>query len=202
MAKPDKRICVARIGAAHGVRGEVRLWTFTEDPLSVSRLGTLQTQDGRRTIEIVATRPAKGHLVARLAGVDDRQAAEALTNVNLYVAREQLPPTEDGETFYLADLIGLAAVTQSGEAAGSVTDVLDFGAGNILEITPPDGAPFLLAFSKAAVPAVDIAGGRIVIDPPAEVEARPDDPDEDASAEPATSGSPPVNADDKGNSGA
>lgn len=179
MAKPDKRICVARIGAAHGVRGEVRLWTFTEDPLSVSRLGTLQTQDGRRHIEIVATRPAKGHLVARLAGVDDRQTAEALTNVNLYVAREQLPPTEDGDTFYQADLIGLTAVTLSGAAAGIVTDVLDFGAGDILEITPTDGAPFLLAFSKAAVPEIDIAGGRIVIDPPVEVEARPDDAGED-----------------------
>src|ERR1043165_10175666 len=100
------RICIAQIGAAHGVRGEVRLKPFTEDPLAVTRYGALESEDGKRRFEIESVRPAKDMLVARLKGVADRNAAEALKNIRLYVAREKLPKPEADE-FYHADLVGL-----------------------------------------------------------------------------------------------
>src|SRR3954454_13242714 len=112
------RVCVAQIGAAHGVRGEVRLKAFTEDPLSVARYGPLESEDGKQRFEIEAVRPAKDMLVARLKGISDRDAAEALTNVRLYVPREKLPKAADDE-FYHTDLVGLAAVTSKGEAVGT-----------------------------------------------------------------------------------
>jgi 16S rRNA processing protein RimM len=159
------RVCIAQIGAAHGVRGEVRLKAFTEDPLSVTDYGPLEAENGRR-IEIEAVRPAKDMLVARLKGVADRSAAAALTNLRLYVARERLPPPADDE-FYYADLIGLAAVTGQGAPFGTVKAVHNFGAGDLLEIEPAaGGATVMLPFSETTVPAVDIAGGRIVVVPP------------------------------------
>ena len=162
------RVCIAQIGAAHGVRGEVRLKPFTEDPLGVTRYGALESEDGRRRFEIESVRPAKDMLVARLKGVTDRNAAEALTNLRLYVARERLPQPDDDE-FYHADLIGLAAVTAEGTAYGTVKAVHNFGAGDLLEIEPAaGGATVMLPFSEATVPAIDIAGGRIVVAPPAE----------------------------------
>src|SRR6185503_9263412 len=104
------RIVVAQIGAAHGTRGEVRLFSFTGDPMAVADYGPLETEDGSRSFEIEAVRPAKDHLVARLRGVHDRNAAERLTNLRLFVSRERLPPPGADE-FYHADLIGLTAVT-------------------------------------------------------------------------------------------
>lgn len=163
------RVCVARIGAAHGVRGEVRLWTFTADPMGVTQYGPLETEDGARSFEITALRPAKGHLVARLRGVDDRDAAERLTNVKLFVPRGRLPAPQDDE-FYHADLIGLAAVDKDGKQIGTVTAVHNFGAGDILEIQPPAGAAMLLPFTETAVPAVDIKGGRVLVVLPEEKE--------------------------------
>jgi 16S rRNA processing protein RimM len=160
------RVCVARIGAAHGVRGEVRLWTFTEDPMAVRRYGPLEAEDGSRVFEITALRPAKDHLVARLRGIDDRNAAERLTNIKLFVPRERLPAPDDDDTFYYADLVGLAAVGADGTDFGTVLAVHDFGAGTLLEIQPKTGAAMLLPFTQAAVPTVDVAGGRIVIAPP------------------------------------
>ena len=114
------RICVAQIGAAHGIRGEVRLRSFTQDPAAVTSYGTLESEDGTRHFEIETLRPAKDHFVARLAGVSDRGAAEKLTNLKLYVPRGRLPPTEDDNTFYHSDLIGLEAVTPDGAALGTV----------------------------------------------------------------------------------
>ena len=159
------RVCIAQIGAAHGVRGEVRLKPFTEDPLAVAANGALQTEDGGR-VEIEAVRPAKDMLVARLKGVSDRNAAEALRNVRLYVAREKLPPPEDDE-FYYADLVGLMAVRADGEALGTVKAVHNFGAGDLLEIEPvAGGATMMLPFTETTVPSVDVAEGRIVVEPP------------------------------------
>jgi 16S rRNA processing protein RimM len=159
------RVLVAQIGAAHGVRGEVRLKTFTEDPLGVTRYGALETEDGARQFEIEAVRPAKDMLVVRLKGVTDRNAAERLTNLRLYVARDRLPPPTQDE-FYHADLVGLAAVTPDGSAFGTVKAVHNFGAGDLLEIEPAGGgATLMLPFTETAVPAVDIAGGRIVVEP-------------------------------------
>ena len=160
------RVCIAQIGAAHGVRGEVRLRAFTEDPLSVTRYGALESEDGGRRFEIEAVRPAKDMLVARLKGITDRDAAETLKNVRLYVAREKLPPPAHDE-FYHADLIGLAAATPNGEPLGTVKAVHNFGAGDLIEIEPAaGGATMLLPFTEATVPEVDIAGRKIVVEPP------------------------------------
>jgi 16S rRNA processing protein RimM len=159
------RVCIAQIGAAHGVRGEVRLKAFTQDPLGVTRYGPLETEDGRR-VEIEAARPAKDVLVARLKGVADRTAAEALKNMRLYVARETLLQPADDE-FYHADLVGLAAVKVNGESIGTVKAVHNFGAGDLLEIAPATGgATIMLPFTELTVPTVDIAGRRIVVEPP------------------------------------
>jgi 16S rRNA processing protein RimM len=162
------RVLIAQIGAAHGVRGEVRLKAFTEDPMSVARYGALETEDGQRRFEIEAARPAKDVLVVRLKGVADRNAAEALTNTRLYVSRDKLPAPADDE-FYIADLVGLAAQTPDGATFGTVKAVHNFGAGDVLEIEPAAGGnTLLLPFSEATVPAVDIAAKTIVVAPPVE----------------------------------
>jgi 16S rRNA processing protein RimM len=171
MAAP---VCVARIGAPHGVRGAVKLWTFTEDPLAVKRYGPLASKDGARRFEVTHVREARGHLVATLKGIDSREDAERLNGIELYVAREKLPATEADE-YYHADLIGLAAVNAANEPIGRVTAIHNFGAGDIIEIAPPSGPTMLLPFTNAVVPVVDIAGGQVVIELPAEVEG--DTPD-------------------------
>lgn len=161
-----ERICVARIGAAHGLRGEVRLNSFTAEPMAVTRYGVLSNTDGTRAFEIESCRPAKGVLIARFKGVADRTAAEALCNVDLYVPRDRLPPPAADE-FYHADLIGLAAVGRDGAAIGTIVAVHDFGAGDIVEIAPIAGGPTLmLPFTDAVVPEIDIAAGRVVVLPP------------------------------------
>ena len=169
-----QKICVAKIGAAHGVHGAVRLWTFTEDPFAIKRYGPLSTRDGTRRFEIASAREAKGHLVATLKGVTTRDEAERLNGLELYVAREKLPATDEGE-YYHADLIGLAAVTEAGEPVGRVIAIHNFGAGDIIEIAPPQGVTMLLPFTNAVVPTVDVAGGRVVIAPPGEIVG--DEPD-------------------------
>ncbi|MEH2481420.1 16S rRNA processing protein RimM [Nitrobacteraceae bacterium AZCC 2146] len=167
------QICVARIGAPHGVRGAVKLWTFTEDPFAVLDYGPLVTKDGVRTFEVADAREAKGHLVATLKGVASREDAERLTGVELYVSRDKLPETDDDE-YYHADLIGLAAVDAAGAPIGRVIAIHNFGAGDIIEIAPPDGPTLLLPFTNAVVPTVDIKAGRVVIEMPGEIEG--DDP--------------------------
>jgi 16S rRNA processing protein RimM len=168
-----ERVRVARIGAAHGLRGEVKLWPFTLDPLAVASYGPLETEDGARRFVVESLRAGKDHLVARLAGIDSREAAEELRNVDLFVARERLPAIEEPDTFYHADLIGLAAVTAEGTAIGTVTAVHNFGAGDIVEIAPAaGGAALMLSFTEAAVPEVDLKARRIVVVPPPETEAR------------------------------
>jgi 16S rRNA processing protein RimM len=168
------KICVARIGAAHGVHGAVRLWTFTEDPFAVKRYGPLSTADGTRRFEIASARGARGHLVATLKGVTTREEAERLKGLELYVARDKPPATGEGE-YYHADLIGLAAVTEAGEPIGRVIAIHNFGAGDIIEIAPAQGATMLLPFTNTVVPTVDVAGGRVVIALPGEIEG--DEPD-------------------------
>ena len=167
------RVCVARIGAAHGVRGAVKLWTFTEDPFAVTRYGPLSTGDGARSFEVAHAREANGFLVATLEGVATRNDAERLNGVELYIAREKLPATEDDE-YYHADLIGLAAETTAGEQLGKVIAIHNFGAGDIIEIAPPTGSTMLLPFSNEVVPTVDLKAGRVLIELPEEIEG--DDP--------------------------
>jgi 16S rRNA processing protein RimM len=159
------RVLVAQIGAAHGLRGEVRLRSFTAEPMAVKGYGKLESEDGTQTFEIEALRPAKDILIARFAGVADRNAAERLCNLRLYVPRGRLPPPEDDE-FYYADLIGLAAVAPDGRDVGTVVALQNFGAGDLIEVKLVGGATVLLPFTKAVVPEIDVARGRIVIDPP------------------------------------
>jgi 16S rRNA processing protein RimM len=166
MAAP---ICIARIGAAHGVRGAVKLWTFTEDPFAVKAYGPLLTKDGARSFEVATAREAKGHLVATLKGIATREEAERLNGIELYIAREKLPATDENE-YYHADLIGLNAVNAADEPIGRVLAIHNFGAGDIMEIAPPQGATLLLPFTNAVVPTVDVANGRVVIELPQEIE--------------------------------
>jgi 16S rRNA processing protein RimM len=164
------RVCVAQIGGAHGIRGEVKLKSFTADPMAVKDYGLLTSEDGAASFEIEALRPAKGHLVARLRGVGDRTAAERLAHVRLFVPRERLPPPAPDE-FYHVDLIGLAAVTADGAEVGTVVAVHDFGAGDILELRPrTGGATIMVPFTDAFVPVVDLAAGRITVAPPEETQ--------------------------------
>lgn len=162
-------VCVARIGAAHGVRGAVKLWTFTEDPFAVRHYGLLSSKDGKRQFEVATAREARDHLVATFKGVTTRDEAERLNGIELYVAREKLPAT-DADEYYHTDLIGLAAVTADGDVLGRVLAIHNFGAGDIIEIAPPKGTTLLLPFTNAVVPEVDLAGGRVVIAPPQEIE--------------------------------
>ena len=163
------QICVARIGAAHGVRGAVKLWTFTEDPLAVKVYGPLVTKDGARQFEVTHAREAKGHLVATLKGIGTREEAERLNGIELYIARDKLPATDENE-YYHADLIGLAAVNAANEPLGRVIAIHNFGAGDIIEIAPAHGVTMLLPFTNAVVPSVDLAGGRVIIELPDEIE--------------------------------
>ena len=162
-------VCVARIGAAHGVRGAVKLWTFTEDPFAVRHYGPLLSKDGKRQFEVATAREARDHLVATFKGVTTRDEAERLNGIELYVARNKLPATDEDE-YYHTDLIGLDAVTTNGDALGRVLAIHNFGAGDIIEIAPPKGTTLLLPFSNAVVPEVDLKGGRVVIALPQEVE--------------------------------
>lgn len=169
------RIRVARIGAAHGIRGEVRLWSFTADPLAVAGYGPLETEDGARRFTIEMARPAKEFLVARLAGISDRDAAEKLRNIDLFVPRDRLPPIEEANTFYHADLVDLPAVRKDGAILGKVTAIHNFGAGDLIEIElAAGGAALLLPFNETTVPTVDLKAGRIVVVPPVETEAKED----------------------------
>jgi 16S rRNA processing protein RimM len=166
----DKRVCVARIGAAHGVRGDVKLWSFTADPLAVKGYGPLETEDGKRSFEIERLRPQGEFLVAHLKGVPDRNMAETLRNVELYVARDRFPRIEESGEFYIADLVGLTAVDKNDAAIGDIVAVHNFGAGDLIELKLTDVRDtLLLPFSDAVVPSVDIAGGKVVIDMPAEI---------------------------------
>jgi len=166
-------VLVARFGAAHGVRGEIRLWSFTADPLAIADYGPLEDKAGKRQFVIDTLRPNKDFLVARIDGVGDRNAAEALRNVELYLPRERLPEIDEDDTWYYADLVGLDAVAPDGAAIGTVAAVYNFGAGDIVELTPSAGGKtLLLPFTEAVVPEVDVKTKRIVVVLPAEIEAR------------------------------
>jgi 16S rRNA processing protein RimM len=159
-------ILVAEIGAAHGLKGEVRLRSFTADPLAVKDYGTLEDERGR-TFHIASLRPGKDGLIAQLGGISDRTAAEGLRGLKLYVPRDRLPPADDEDTFYHADLIGLAVVGRDGRALGTVIAVHNFGAGDLLEVRPIEGgAGVLVPFTAACVPTIEIEAGRLIVDPP------------------------------------
>jgi 16S rRNA processing protein RimM len=160
----SERVRIGRIAAAHGLRGEVKIRCFTENPEDVGAYAPLSDAQGR-TLSLLDTRPAKGpFVIARVENVADRNAAEVLVGRDLYVPQDALPPPEDDEWYY-TDLVGLAAFDPEGRSLGSVVAVYDFGAGDLIEIAPPAGKPFMVPFTVACVPDIKIADGTITIIP-------------------------------------
>ena len=158
-----KRILLGRIAGAHGIRGEVIIHAFTEPPENIAAYGPLSDEAGARTFRIETARATAKGVVARLAGVSDRTAAEALKGVDLYVDRDRLPPAVEGE-YYHADLIGMAAVDPAGQRIGEVVAVQNFGAGDLLEIRLAGARQTeLIPFTDAHVPEVDVAARRVVV---------------------------------------
>jgi 16S rRNA processing protein RimM len=174
---PDQAsVILAKVGAPHGVRGELRVKSYTEDPLALRSYGPLAAPDGR-SFAIERMRAAGDMLVVKFRGVDDRDAAARLNGVLLGVPRSALPEP-DAEEFYHADLIGLAAFTAEGAPYGTVAAVFNHGAGDMLDIARPEGEhgpSRLVPFTRAAVPVIDLPAGRLTIVPPAETEAREED---------------------------
>jgi 16S rRNA processing protein RimM len=163
-------VLVAEFGRAHGLRGEVRLRSFTADPLAVASYGPLTTSDGR-LLTLRSVRPAPGGaadlLIAEVETVTGRDAADELNRVRLFARRDRLPEPQEEDEFLLADLVGLAVVSPAGEPLGTVRGVPNYRGGDLLEIAPAKGGPSaLLPFTRAFVPVVDIPGGRVVADPP------------------------------------
>jgi len=163
-APSGRRICLGVIVGAHGVRGLVRIKSFTADPGNLTAYGPLGDEAGTRTFTVSVVGRAKGVLLARIEGVDNRTAAEVLRGTRLYVDRAALPPPQE-EEYYHADLIGLAACDPQGAPLGRVAAVHNYGAGDVLEIAGEAGHSLLVPFTRATVPQIDIPGGRIVVRP-------------------------------------
>lgn len=177
MTDKDRRVLLGRIGAPHGVRGEVLIASYTADPQDISAYGPLETEDGKRRLEVSVVRASAKGVIARIAGVTDRTGVEALKGLALYVDRARLPASEDG-AFYHADLVGLRAEDRDGHALGTIIAVVNYGAGDLLELRLEGTRQTeLIPFAEAFVPVVDIAGGRAVVILP-----RSDEDDEDEQA--------------------
>ena len=177
----EDRVCVGAIAGVRGLKGEVRIKSFTADPDGVAAYGPVTTEDGERSFGLKVTARAKGLLIARLDGVNDRTAAERLKGTRLYVPRSALPKPGDGD-FYHADLVGLAAETETGKRLGTVKAVHNFGAGDIIEIADESGQgkeDLMVPFTLGLVPEVDLTEGRIVIAPPKVLEPPGDNNGED-----------------------
>ena len=165
MKNLSPRICVGAIAGAFGVRGEVRLKSFTADPEAIASYGALTTEDGARSFDIRITRAVKAGFAAHLTGVGCKEAADALKGTRLYVERSKLPDPEDDE-FYYADLIGLSAVDTGGAPIGTIRAVHDYGAADLLDISLSSGGELMVPFTRKNVPIVNLAAGRVIIDPP------------------------------------
>ena len=165
MAADNDRVLLGEIGAAQGLKGEVRLRSYTQDPAAIARYGALDDEHGGK-IEIESLRVTPKALIARIKGVTTRNAAEALNGTRLYVARSRLPKRDEEEWFH-SDLIGLSAVDDQGEPVGTVVAVQNFGAGDLIEVKPAKGGPTVLVpFTRETVPEVDVEGGRLTLVPP------------------------------------
>ncbi|WP_294534267.1 ribosome maturation factor RimM [uncultured Rhodoblastus sp.] len=168
----DDEVLVGVFGAPHGVRGEIRLKSYMAEPASIAAYGALHDGSGRE-FSLTACRPLKDDLlVARVKGVTGRDAAQKLTHVKLFIAREKLPPPDEDE-FYCRDLIGLRAETGDGVWLGTIVAVPNYGAGDILEVAPSAGETLLFPFTRVVVPQIDLAGGKVIVAPPLEIDAEP-----------------------------
>jgi 16S rRNA processing protein RimM len=155
---------MAVIGAPHGIKGELRVKTFTGDPEALADYGPLFDEKGRSfTIETI--RPAGNVVVVRFSEVRDRNAAEAMTGTALFLDRSVLPDTEEEDEFYHADLVGLSVQDSAGETLGKVVMVQNFGGGDILEVKLASGREVLVPFTRAAVPLVALSAGFVQVDP-------------------------------------
>lgn len=178
MPAPDKKILMGKIGAAHGIKGEVRITTYTGHPEAIASYGPLETDRPGLSVTIESARLNKTVLVARLEGVRDRNAAELLNGVSLFIDREQLPDPDDEDDFYHADLIGLDARLESGVSIGAVSALLNYGAGDLIEVRDPrSGDTFLYPFTRTVVPTVRVSEGFLVIAPPLDAEPGEEEPD-------------------------
>jgi len=167
---PKGRILLGVVAAPHGVRGLVRIRSFTEDPMAIASYGPLSDETGRKMYRVEALSAVKGAVLARIEGVADRTAAEALRGLRLYVERSALPATAERQ-WYEADLIGLSAVGRDGRDWGKVLAFHDFGAGLTMEISGGEASrsSLMLPFTDEAVPEIDVDGGKVLVDPPAGV---------------------------------
>ena len=185
-ATSDKLLLMGAILGAHGIKGEVKVKSFAAQPSDIAAYGALSDAKEKRRFElsIVGTADAtRGILIARIAGVADRNAAEALKGTELYVAREKLPHLTDTDEFYFADLIGLLAVDATGKPYGRIVSVDNYGAGDLLLVAPDDGGErdsFVVPFTKSFVPVVDVAAGKVVLNLPADFFEVPEQEPEDA----------------------
>jgi 16S rRNA processing protein RimM len=178
MAQKTNLILLGTIGAAHGIKGEVRITSHTQDPEAIASYGPLDTDRPGLTITIQSARLQKNVLIARLQGISDRDAAEKLNGVSLLLEREKLPEPDDEDDFYHADLIGLDTRLDSGVSIGRVIALHNHGAGDLIEIQDElKGDTFLFPFTKAVVPTVRIADGYLVITPPLDADPGEEKPD-------------------------
>lgn len=167
----SRRVLLGVIQSAHGIRGQVMIKSFTEYPEDIAAYGALEDETGARTFEIEVTSVTPKGVIATIEGVSDRTAAETLKGTPLYVSRDSLPPPEEDE-YYHADLVGLSAIDKQGGPIGRIQNVLNFGAGDILEIAKPNVKQTLLWPMRADVVLnVDIAGGTITLEAPPEIDA-------------------------------
>ena len=170
MSDTDRLVLVARVSGAFGVKGDVRIRTYTDSPLAVLNFRDLRRANGEHGLTLVSGRSFKDGLIARAKEITTKEQADVLKGLELYAPRSALPPA-DADEFYLADLVGLRAETPDGAPLGVVKAVPNFGAGDILEIEPPGRkATWMIAFTAASAPEIDVAGGRIVIVRPEETE--------------------------------
>ena len=162
--KPN-RICVGHIAGVHGVKGLVRINSYTEKPMNIGAYGSVTDEGGKRMFELEVQRMAKMQVLARIKGISDRNAAEALRGTNIYVQRDELHQTSD-EEFYYGDLEGLCVERVDGDFLGKVVSVQDFGAGGMIEVSLNDCETIFIPFTKEVIVKVDLTAGRLLIDPP------------------------------------
>jgi 16S rRNA processing protein RimM len=162
-------ILVGRVAGAFGVKGDVRVTTYTAEPLALLGYRDLKREDGSPALTLTGGRAAKGGIIVRAKEVESREEAEALRGLKLYIPRDVLPEPEEDE-FYVTDLIGLSVETTQGEPLGRIKAVQDFGAGDLLEVQPAEGASWWLPFTREAVPEVRLAEGKVIAVRPEETE--------------------------------
>jgi 16S rRNA processing protein RimM len=166
MAGSEALVCVGAITGPHGVRGAVKLKSFMTDPEDIVGHGPLFDESGARRFALHLTGATGDRLLARIDGVVDRAAAETLKGIRLFLPRGALPAIEDADEYYVEDLMGLRTELRNGSAYGEIVAVHDFGAGQVLEIAPASGPSVMYPFTAEAVPLVDLAAGRVVLEPP------------------------------------